>query len=174
QRRQPVGAGRAELHVDPGNRAARRAGGGEGVMKEPTDVGQNRTGVKRYPADARRTAEGARAGVAEITEGRGPAELELARLSFSRDADPVGTMPPPVGVKGMAKAALATFKGHAPTVLLDQIGARLAFERTGTRLYEALLVKHAAAHLHDGAPTREELEIIRDDELQHFWMLELA
>lgn len=144
-------------------------------MRQPIEVGNNRTGIKRSPIDSRRTEEGARQGEADVTgNGGGLAELEQARIAFSRDAEPLGTMPPPVGVSGMAKTVVEKLKGNTPTVLLDQLGARLAFERTGTRLYEALLVKHAAAHVHDGGPTREELEIIRDDELRHFGMLEAA
>lgn len=30
-------------------------------------------------------------------------------------------------------------KGDSPTILLDKLGERLAFKRTGTRLYDALI-----------------------------------
>jgi rubrerythrin len=142
---------------------------------KPTDTGRNRTGIATSPFDSRKSAEGARlAGRGDPSVVLDPVELEEARLAFSREAGPVGTMPPPVGIKGMARAAVDRLKGTTPTVLLDQLGARLAFERTGVRLYEALLVKHEAASLHVGGPDRSELEIIRDDELRHFAMLDEA
>ena len=65
-------------------------------------------------------------------------------------------------------------RGKHPMVFLDLLGERLAFERTGTRLYDALLAKLEAAHEHPGGPTREDLERIRDEELQHFAMVKEA
>jgi rubrerythrin len=138
-------------------------------MKKPTDMGLNRTGVKASPIDAPRTEDAAE--VVESAPEAGTKVMDAERASWSRDADPVGTVPPPTSIKGMAKSAVEMVKGQKPTVLLDKIGERLAFERTGTRLYEALLAKHAAASVHEGGPTREELEKIRDDELRHFAVL---
>jgi rubrerythrin len=139
---------------------------------KPTDVGTNRTGVSARPGEAKKTLEGAIAGTPDELLDFEPAEATNARIQWSNAASPIGTMPPPGTFKGAAKAAIKTLKGEHPHVFLDQLGARLAFERTGTRLYEALLIKHAAAHVHEGGPTREELEEIRDDELAHFMMLQ--
>jgi hypothetical protein len=58
--------------------------------------------------------------------------------------------------------------------LLDKLGERLAFERAGTRLYEALLSKHEAYGSFEGGPSREDIEHILSDELAHFQMLEDA
>jgi hypothetical protein len=44
-------------------------------------------------------------------------------------------------VKGVAKTGMQKLTGKKPEVLIDKLGARLAFERTGTRLYDALLGK---------------------------------
>jgi ferritin-like protein len=55
-----------------------------------------------------------------------------------------------------------------PTVFIDKLGERLAYERTGTRLYDALLAKFDAAHVHEGGPTRHEIEKIREDERRHY------
>jgi hypothetical protein len=62
-------------------------------------------------------------------------------------------------------------QGEKLTVFLDLIGERLAFERGGVRLYDALLVKFAAADEHPGGPTLEDLQTIRADELAHFHLL---
>jgi rubrerythrin len=67
----------------------------------------------------------------------------------------------------MAKTLLEKVQGHKPTVFIDKLGQRLAYERTGVRLYDALLAKYDAATVHDGGPTRAELESIRADEHRH-------
>jgi len=136
-------------------------------MKKPTDVGKNRTGAATDPAEAKRTMEGAELGTPDENVDMEAPELHATRVAWSADAEPIGTMPPPDTMKGKAKAAVKKMQGKDPAVFLDQLGARLAFERTGTRLYEALLVKLAAANVHEGGPTRAELEEIRDEELRH-------
>ena len=141
-------------------------------MKKPTDLGTNRTGVQASPIDAKKTAEAA-LGTQLVDEG-GLIELALERASWANDADPVGSMPPPASIKGAVKTTIDMVKGHHATVFLDKLGERLAFERTGVRLYEALLVKLDAADLHEGGPTRAEVERIRDDELRHFGELKEA
>lgn len=98
-------------------------------------------------------------------------ELERVRSDYASQAEPLGSMPPPSSLKGIAKTALALLKGKQPTVLLDKLGERLAFERTGSRLYEALLAKHDAFGSWEGGPTRAALAAIHDDELRHFQLL---
>jgi rubrerythrin len=65
------------------------------------------------------------------------------------------------------KSVVEKLEGHKVTVFLDKLGERLAFERTGARLYDALLAKYEAASVHPGGPTREQIEKIRDDEIRH-------
>jgi rubrerythrin len=141
--------------------------------KKSTDIGLNRTAASMRPLETKKTIDGAREGT--LTRSFDPMPLEAARAALSQVAEPVGTMPPPPTLKGMAKAGLEALKGNNPNVLLDLLGARLAFERSGTRLYEALLAKLAAADHPDGdgqgAPTRAALEQIRDEELQHAGIL---
>jgi len=55
--------------------------------------------------------------------------------------------------------------------LLDKLGARLAFERSGVRLYDALIQKRAVL-AGKANPTTADLEHIRDEELEHMHMLE--
>jgi hypothetical protein len=140
--------------------------------KKPSDVGTNRTGISTSPTESEKSLEGARAGSPppEVE----PVALEASRLEYSRRADPVGTMPPPASLKGAVKAATKRLQGKHPMVFLDLLGERLAFERTGTRLYEALLVKCRAADPRRDGPNRADLERIRDDELAHFALLARA
>jgi rubrerythrin len=100
--------------------------------------------------------------------------LLSARAEFAIESGPVGSVPPPSTVKGVVKSAVEAVKGHAPTVFIDRLAERLAFERTGTRLYQAILVKFDSGSSWTGGPTRSELERFHDDELDHFHLLRAA
>lgn len=139
-------------------------------MKKPTNMGKNQTGTDMAPVESAKTAQGA------IDGGPSPAgDFTQAHAHFyaqyQAELEPIGTMPPPSKVRGVMKSALEALKGHKATVLLDKIGERLAFERTGTRLYELLLVKHEVHGSWPGGPTRADLLDIRNDEENHFHML---
>jgi len=139
-------------------------------MTTPTSTGMNRTGMQMSPMLAGKLME-----ISEERESRPGEEitdLVEARESFYRESSPVGTVPPAGSMKGMATTVMEMIKGHKPTVLIDKLGERLAFERTGVRLYEAVLAKHEALGSWDGGPSRDQLMHIRDEELQHFQMLE--
>jgi rubrerythrin len=69
--------------------------------------------------------------------------------------------------------SVGQFDGLA--VLLDKLGERLAFERQGTRLYEAFLQKCESLALEDASgPSIEELRHICEEELEHFHLLQNA
>jgi len=129
----------------------------------------NRTGIQTSPIDQRRTVQGAE-------QGSPPGRIDGLLLHderawWARAAEPLGTVPPAASVKGMVKTVLEKLRGHQPTVFIDKLGERLAFERTGARLYEAVIAKLEAADPHPGGPTREALENIRHDEHNHFALL---
>ncbi len=138
-------------------------------MKSETMLGTNRTGAKLAPEMLEEMVSGTQefpptsAGDAE-----GLADI---RNAYSEEGEPIGTMPPPTGVKQLAKTAAAAVTGGAPMQLLDLIGERLAFERAGTRLWEALVAKHDATGGFKGGPSRDDIAHIRDEELQHFELL---
>jgi rubrerythrin len=139
---------------------------------KPTAIGLNRTGIATSPIEAKATVEGAATATPDpVAE---PDGITAVREEYAVAAPPVGTMPPPASVKGAAKAAVEALKGKSATVFLDLLGERLAFERTGTRLYDALLAKLAAADPAPNGPTREEIEEIRDEELEHFVLIKSA
>lgn len=135
-------------------------------MHKPTDIGPNRTGIATSPIDSKRTVQAA--AEAETTGLFDGSALEAERVRWSKHATPVGTVPPPGTVKGVIKAVLEKIEGHKATVFIDKLGERLAFERTGVRLYDALLAKYEAAHIHEGGPSRADIEQIREDEIRHF------
>jgi rubrerythrin len=95
-----------------------------------------------------------------------------ARLSYIADADDrIGSVPPPPTVKGVVKTGARKLTGKRPQVFMDKLGERLAFERTGVRLYEALIVKHTAKAGDVGSVTAQKLREIRDEESSHFALL---
>jgi hypothetical protein len=104
--------------------------------------------------------------------GRGPGDsLASVRVEYAKDGEPVGSIPPPAGMKDVVKTAAKAVLGKQPTLFLDKLGERLAFERSGVRLYDALLSKHDAYGAFRGGPARHDLEHLRDEERAHFMML---
>src|SRR5512142_3006 len=98
----------------------------------------------------------------------GSQALAAQRAEASQEAPPVGTMPVPGNVKGLAKTALRALQGEKASVFLDKLGERLAFERTGVRIYDALVAKLPAAATAQGSFGAMDLRRFRDEELAHF------
>jgi hypothetical protein len=138
-------------------------------MNQQPVMGDNRTGIARAKqrGDAMQegsdrfppSSHGTRAGAGKI------------RVLYAKEGIRTGSVPPPAGVAGKARAAFEALKGDRPLLLTDKVGERIAFERTGARLYEALLSKHEAFGPVDGGPDRAELEEILVEEQRHFHML---
>jgi hypothetical protein len=98
-------------------------------------------------------------------------DIAMVRIAYAKEAEPLGSMPLPAGMKNKAKTAMKAVMGAQPTLFLDKLGERLAFERSGTRLYEALVSKHAAFGSFTGGPRKGDLEEILQEEYGHFTML---
>jgi hypothetical protein len=132
-------------------------------MKDATKMGRNRTGMATAPRQAGRQ---------KTNESKSPdaAGEALARLrsEIALESDPVGTVAPPASLKGAAKNAIQMGLGRDPQGFLDKLGERLAFERTGTRLYDALIAKHAAGDSPVGSADAVTLQSFRDQERRHF------
>jgi rubrerythrin len=94
--------------------------------------------------------------------------LAAFRSSYLETAEPVGTVPVPGTLKGVAKTVVQKLTGKKPEVLLDKLAERLAFERTGTRLYDALLGKCGVLGDEASSLPLEDLRDFRDEEAQHF------
>lgn len=109
---------------------------------EATKLGMNRTGAAVSPAGTAAMTEAADALSPAVPIDTSAAEAE--RLTYINESEAVGSIPPPTSLKGVVKTGMAKLKGGAPTMLMDKIGERAAFERGGTRLYDALLVKYQA------------------------------
>lgn len=125
----------------------------------------NRTGIQTSPELAEEAIEGA-ANSTPSSEG-GAEEIAESRGGYIAEGFPIGSMPSmPVSEEGEADEEEA---GMA--VLLDKLSERLAFERTGTRLYEALLNKCEMLGEETPGPTLEEIQHIGREELEHFLLI---
>jgi hypothetical protein len=132
-------------------------------------LGLNKTGVQMHPINSR----------AMLDTGDTPVQLEPgdesalfdARTPYICEADGIGSIPLPGTVKGAVNLGVHLLKGDSPQVLLDKLAERLAFERTGTRLYDALLTKCEVMLSGDLSMTVEDLVAIRTDEARHFLLL---
>jgi hypothetical protein len=152
---------------------------------QPTSVGHNLTGAALTPTAVQAMTEAADT-LTPFTD-IDTSDMEAQKMAFIEEAEAVGSVPLPASVKGVAKASVAILKGGQPTVFLDKLGERLAYERTGTRLYEALIIKYRATQQAEGdvlpsatmpgdtQASAEDpgatLERIRQDEYGHFTLL---
>lgn len=128
----------------------------------------NRTGMQTSPELAEELIEGA-SNAAPSSEG-GAEDIAEYRGEYIAEGFPIGSMPMmPASEEGEAdeeEAGMAVF--------LDKLSERLAFERTGTRLYEALLNKCETLGETTPGPTLEDIEHIGREELEHFLLLNQA
>lgn len=132
---------------------------------ENTRFGDNRTGLSTNPALSREMLEGMED--FPPTSVSDEADMVAAMAHYMASEVGLGSVPQPnqAPPQGVDEASWALF--------VDKLGERLAFERTGVRLYEGLIVKlEASGELLPQGPDREGLEHIRDEELEHFHALE--
>lgn len=136
-------------------------------MKEHVPMGMNRTGVQMSPIDTGAMQSGVPPSMMPATPGDETALAEM-RGSYIANADPVGSVPVPGTIKGALTTGASLLSGDQPQLLIDKLGERLAFERTGTRLYDALMTKFEAVQERPPSMTLADLQKIRQDEARHF------
>lgn len=107
-------------------------------------TGGNRTGIQMSPMDVKKMLAGLDSPLARPTSEGDETGMAELRTRYINESDPVGSVPPPGTAKGALKSGAKMLTGKKPQVLLDKLSERLAFERTGTRLYEALMAKCSA------------------------------
>ena len=134
-------------------------------MTDATPTGHNRTGIQMSPFDSR-AMQNVSGNVVNVRIDD-PAIADL-RGAYITSADELGSVPLPVTVRGAARAGNGPPNGSAVHVLLDKLGERLAFERTATRLYDALITKCDVMPDDSFGMTVADLQEIRDDEARHF------
>ncbi|HET9957166.1 MAG TPA: ferritin-like domain-containing protein [Polyangiaceae bacterium] len=133
------------------------------------ELGHNRTGIATAPQLTEEMVEGTSEFLPQLDGDQ--REIARVRESYAKEAEPIGSVPPPKGITPMVKVAAQGLLGMRPTQFMDKLGERLAFERTGVRLYEALLSKLEAFGGFEGGPTRADLEEIMLEEYEHVSLL---
>lgn len=93
------------------------------------------------------------------------------RVKRNEEADRIGSVPIPGSAKGMLKSTFDMIKGKSPELLVDKLGERLAFERSGVRLYDAMIAKVKAMNI-VGSDLVSVLQHIRDEEFEHMLLVE--
>lgn len=134
-------------------------------MDSPQSMGMNRSGIDMSPQGAEDMVQAVR----EFPPSSPGSEQTLAefRMPYLTEAEPIGTVPVPGTVKGAAKAGMQKLMGRHAEVLIDKLGGRLAFERTGTRLYDALIGKCLVRKDEAGFLPMEQLQQFRAEEAAH-------
>ena len=138
-------------------------------MENQVATGMNRTGLDMAPLSKGDMVKYAQAEAGRTPESDG--SFEAVHMAYIEEAERVGSVPVPATVKGMASTAASKLTGKKPEVLIDKLGERLAFERAGTRLYEAMLLKCGAADGANNPIDVSALARIRDDEEMHFHLV---
>ena len=136
-------------------------------MKEQIPMGMNRTGVPISPFDTSQMTSATPPAMMPATPGDDTMIAE-ARRACINEAEPVGSVPLPGTVTGAITTGTQMLTGKDPGLLLDKLGERLAFERMGTRLYDALITKFEALQDNSTSMTLADLQQIRQDEARHF------
>jgi hypothetical protein len=138
-------------------------------MKASTQSGMNRTGMSISPVLSAELIEAALHTIPSARgDERGVAEV---RKEYARDAEPIGTAPP---ADGDPEQAEGEADDPATARLLDKLGERLAFERTGVRLYQTLISKLESSDPLPGGPSLAELLHIEEEEHAHFELVKNA
>ena len=137
-------------------------------MKSPQSRGMNRSGIDLAPQGA----EEMRKAVQEFPPSSEGSQHTLAQLRapYVAEADPIGSIPVPGTFKGAAKAGMQKLLGRQAEVLIDKLGGRLAFERTGTRLYDALIAKFMSRKDEATMLSLDQLQQFRAEEAAHIGM----
>lgn len=128
----------------------------------------NYTGIQMSPKDSKKLMDAVNEVLPDVPGDEGALASERGARVF--EADRIGSVALPGSAKGMLKSGLDKLRGKSPELLIDKLGERLAFERMGVRLYEAVLAKASVLEFGD-ADLTEVLRQIRDEEAEHMSVL---
>lgn len=125
----------------------------------------NRTGIQTAPELAEELIDGASNAIPS-SEG-GAEDIAQFRADYIAEGFPIGSLP----TVPVSEEEQADEDEIAMAVFLDKLSERLAFERTGVRLYEAFYNKVETLGETVPGPTLEQIEQIGREELEHFLMV---
>jgi ferritin-like metal-binding protein YciE len=111
--------------------------------REATDIGRNRTGLQASPQLSKEMNDLVQSVSAETADA---SPLNEVRLLYISEADPLGCV---------------------PQAFIDKLAERLAYERSGTRLYDAVIAKVMAHQGELPNASLQEVTEIRNEEASH-------
>lgn len=139
-------------------------------MENRTKVGMNLTGMQMAPQQGASQVEYAKKHGPHPAQGS-EQDIALARADYIKEAMRVGSVPIPATGKGLMETAVGKLKGDNPEVLFDKLGERAAYERSGVRLYQAMIGKVEASGHPEAAALLADLNHILEEEFEHWQML---
>jgi bacterioferritin (cytochrome b1) len=131
---------------------------------DATETGRNRTGLQTSPQLSKEMNDLVQPVSAETADA---SPLNDVRLLYISEADPLGSIPPPATIKGAVKTAAKLLQGERPQAFIDKLAERLAYERSGTRLYDAVIAKFTAYEDELPNASLQEVIEIRNEEASH-------
>jgi rubrerythrin len=132
----------------------------------------NRTGIMTNPDLSAELIRGAKKTIPSSTNGS--KQLAANRAEYLKEGLAIGS-PPSIVIDDKLGTEELAADANKMSVLLDKLGERLAFERQGTRIYEAFLQKMEQMPSDQSVgPSVEELRHICEEELEHFKLLQKA
>lgn len=139
-------------------------------MERSSHMGMNRTGIDMAPVQSKAMLRNVEAG--GVAPGQ-PSALASLQRRFIDEAEALGSVPTPGTLKGAAGAVMQKAQGHNLELLVNKLGERLAFERSGVRLYERMIVKCETLQRGQvGALVKvDQLRHFRQEEMDHFRMV---
>lgn len=141
-------------------------------MEQNMKLGMNRTGIDMSPILSKQMMDGSDRLVLDNHSDN--SNLVLLEQFYLDNDQGLGSVPIPGTLKGMVKSAAKMMTGKHPEVFINKLGERLAYERSGARIYDHLILKceHAAVSAADGIKIPiDELQRFRMHEEEHFFML---
>lgn len=140
-------------------------------MEKSTHMGRNRTGIDMSPIHSKEMISNAES--ATLSSEANGQTISSVERQYIQESDSVGSVPMPGSVKGALKSAMKKMSGRNPEMLINKLGERLAFERSGVRLYECLITKCESAKSGPQIPI-DRLRHFRSEEEEHFRMVKDA
>lgn len=144
-------------------------------MKESVHIGKNKTGLGVAPRFSREMLDNQDDEFKLIAEAADDPFPNLThediKKEYIREWGDIGSVPPPPTLKGVAVSGIQKISGGSPEVLVDKMGERLAFERSGARLYEAFILKCESALPETSLSFLHDIYI---EEVRHFQLLNEA
>lgn len=140
-------------------------------MEKSTHLGANKTGIDMSPLMSKdmMNNEGLYMG-----EKQADGEREAMERAYLEEADALGSVPLPGTLKGAVKSTMKMATGKHPEEFINKLGERLAYERSGVRIYEKMIAKCEHSRVGDQLDMRvpiSRLREFRDQEAEHFHLL---